>query len=366
MSGLASDGMPLEAAQPAIRGLVTARPGATGQAARLALALLALLLLGLCIALAVSVGEMPVPLATTLKALANRLLGAGYAVSRIQEGVIWDYRLSRALMAACLGGELAVAGAVLQALLRNPLAEPYVLGISAGASTGAVMVVVLGLGGGLVSLSGGAFFGALAALLAVAALATASGGGAERVILAGVVASQLFNAITAYVVTTAANAEQARGVMFWLLGNLSGVRWPDLALAAPTVLVASLVCLFQARALDAFTFGADAAMTLGIPVGRVRALLFAVTAAMTAVLVSITGTVGFVGLVVPHAARFLVGPSHARLLPASLIMGAILAVLADILSRILVPQQTLPIGVVTALFGAPAFAVILCRSRRSV
>ena len=169
MSGLASDGMPLEAAQPAIRGLVTARPGATGRAARLALALLALLLLGLCIALAVSVGEMPVPLATTLKALANRLLGAGYAVSRIQEGVIWDYRLSRALMAACLGGGLAVAGAVLQALLCNPLAEPYVLGISAGASTGAVMVVVLGLGGGLVSLSGGAFFGALAALLAVAA-----------------------------------------------------------------------------------------------------------------------------------------------------------------------------------------------------
>jgi iron complex transport system permease protein len=316
----------------------------------------ALAVLGASIALAVSVGDMRIPPGVTVRAIANRLFGTGYAVSRIQEGVIWEYRLSRALLAACLGGGLAVAGAVLQALLRNPLAEPYVLGISAGASTGAVAVVL--------TLPAGAFLGALVALGCVALLASASGGGAERVILAGVVASQLFNALTAYVVTTAANAEQARGVMFWLLGNLSGVRWADLALAAPVVLAAALACLLQARRLDAFAFGADAASALGVPVGRVRAVLFTVTAAMTAVLVSIVGTVGFVGLVVPHAARFLVGPRHARLLPASLMLGAILTVLADILSRVLVPQQTLPIGVVTALFGAPAFAVILCRARR--
>jgi iron complex transport system permease protein len=343
----------------------TARPGPAGRAARALLALggLALLLLG--IALAVSIGEMRIPLATTAQALSNRLLGTAFLVSRVQEGVIFDYRLSRALMAACLGGGLAVSGAVLQALLRNPLAEPYVLGISAGASTGAVAVVIAGFGGGLLSLSGGAFAGALLALAAVALLASASGGGGDRVILSGVVASQLFNAVTAYVVTTAANAEQARGVMFWLLGNLSGVRWPDVALAAPAVLAASLACLLHARALDAFTFGTDAAAALGIPTARVRATLFALTAAMTAVLVSIVGTVGFVGLVVPHAARLLVGPGHVRLLPACLLMGAILAVLADILSRTMIAQQTLPIGVVTALFGAPAFAIILARARRA-
>jgi iron complex transport system permease protein len=344
---------------------LTARPGRDGQAARAALALVGMGLLMMGIALAVSLGEMHIPLGTTLQALSNRLLGTGYAVSRIQEGVIWDYRLSRALMAACLGGGLAVSGAVLQALLRNALAEPYVLGISAGASTGAVAVVIAGLGGGVVSLSGGAFAGALVALAAVAMLATASGGGTDRVILAGVVASQLFNAVTAYVVTTAANAEQARGVMFWLLGNLSGVGWADLALAAPVVFAATLACMSQARALDALTFGVDAAASLGVSVGRVRALLFMLTAAMTAVLVSIVGTVGFVGLVVPHAARLLVGPGHARLLPAALLAGAILTVLADILSRVLVSQQTLPIGVVTALFGAPAFAAILCRARRT-
>ncbi|MFC0407635.1 FecCD family ABC transporter permease [Roseomonas elaeocarpi] len=331
------------------------------------------LILALAVALAVSAGEMRIPPLTVLEAMANRLLGAGFPVSRLQEGVIWDYRLSRALMAACLGGGLATAGAVLQALLRNPLAEPYVLGISAGASTGAVAVVILGLGAGTLGASLGlplglplgAFLGAAVALAAVAALATASGGGSERVILSGVVASQLFNAATAFIVTTAANAEQARGVMFWLLGSLGGTRWPDLALAAPVVLGGAAVCLLHARALDAFAFGTDAAAALGIPVGRVRATLFATTAALAAVLVAIAGTVGFVGLVVPHAARFLVGPSHARLLPASLMLGAILTVLADLASRTLVAGQTLPIGVVTALFGAPCFALILCRARRA-
>jgi iron complex transport system permease protein len=340
--------------------------GGGGWPARAALLALCLGALALSIALAVSIGEMRISLATTLRALANRLLGTGYALSRIEEGVIWEYRLSRALMAACCGAALAVSGAVLQALLRNPLAEPYILGISAGASTGAVAVVIAGFGGGLVSLSGGAFLGAVVAFAAVAALAGGAGGGGERIILAGVAGSQLFNALTSTIVTTAANAEQARGVMFWLLGNLSGVRWPDLALAAPVVLAAIAACMLHARALDAFTFGADAAASLGIAVGRVRLVLFALTAAMTATTVSIVGSIGFVGLVIPHAARFLVGPGHARLLPACVMIGAIFTVLADIVSRVLIPQQTLPIGVVTALFGAPAFAIILFRARRAV
>jgi iron complex transport system permease protein len=337
--------------------------GAGGWPVRAALVLLALALLLFSIALAVSIGEMRIPVTTTLKAIANRVVGTDYALSRIQEGVIWDYRLSRALMAACCGGALAVSGAVLQALLRNPLAEPYILGISAGASTGAVAVVIMGIGGGLVSLSGGAFLGAAIAFAAVALLASGAGGGSDRIILAGVAGSQLFNALTSYIVTTAANAEQARGVMFWLLGNLSGVRWPELGLAAPILVVAIGICMAYARALDAFMFGTDAAAALGLSVGRVRLVLFGLTAAMTATMVSLVGSIGFVGLVIPHAARFLVGPGHARLLPACLMTGAIFMVLADIISRVLIPQQTLPIGVVTALFGAPAFALILYRGR---
>ncbi|MGO4725970.1 FecCD family ABC transporter permease [Inquilinus sp. 2KB_12] len=326
---------------------------------------LAVAVLVAAIGVAVSIGEMAIPLAITFQALGNRLLGMGFALSPIQEGVIWDYRLSRAVVAACSGAALALSGAILQALLRNPLAEPYVLGISAGASTGAVAVMIAGFGGGAISLSGGAFIGAVLAFALVSLLAAGAGGGTDRIILAGVAGSQLFNALTSYIVTTSANAEQARGVMFWLLGSLGGVRWPDAHVAAPVALAGFAICILHARALDAFTFGADAAASLGIAVTRVRLVLFGATAAMTATMVSIVGSIGFVGLVIPHAARFLVGPGHIRLLPASAMIGAIFMVLADIVSRIIIPQQILPIGVVTALFGAPAFAIILYRARRT-
>jgi len=330
-----------------------------------ALTIAAFILLGLMVSLAVSIGEIAIPLATTAKAVSNRLFGTAFELSRIHQGIVWDYRLSRALVAASAGASLALCGTVLQALLRNPLAEPYVLGISAGASTGAVCVMILGFGYGVLSLSAGAFIGAVIAFLLVGILAAGVGGTSERIILCGVAGSQLFNALTSYIVTTSANAEQARGVLFWLLGSLSGVRWPDVYLSLPVALTGFVICLAHVRALDAFAFGTDAAASLGIAVRRVQFTLLAVTAAMTASVVSMVGSIGFVGLVIPHAARFLVGPAHGRLLPATALGGAIFMVGADIVSRIIIPQQILPIGVVTALFGAPAFAIILYRVRRS-
>ncbi|MDR9760752.1 iron ABC transporter permease [Rhizobium redzepovicii] len=330
-----------------------------------ALTISGLLLLGLMISLAVSIGEIAIPLATTAEAVSNRLFGTQFELSRIHQGIVWDYRLSRALVAASAGASLSLCGSVLQALLRNPLAEPYVLGISAGASTGAVCVMILGLGYGVLGLSSGAFIGAVIAFLLVGFLATGAGGTGERIILCGVAGSQLFTALTSYIVTTSANAEQARGILFWLLGSLSGVRWPDVYLSVPIALTGFVICMAHVRALDAFAFGTDAAASLGIAVRRVQFLLFGLTAAMTASVVSMVGSIGFVGLVIPHAARFLVGPGHRRLLPATALGGAIYMVGADIVSRIIIPQQVLPIGVVTALFGAPAFAVILYRVRRS-
>ncbi|NKJ40071.1 iron ABC transporter permease [Rhizobium sp. SG570] len=333
--------------------------------ALLALTIAAIVLLALMISLAVSIGEISIPLATTAKAVANRLMGTDFELSRIHQGIVWDYRLSRALVAASAGASLALSGVILQAMLRNPLAEPYVLGISAGASTGAVCVMILGLGSGILGLSGGAFLGAIAAFLFVGLLATGVGGTSERIILCGVAGSQLFNALTSYIVTTSANAEQARGVMFWLLGSLSGVRWPDVYLSGPVAIVGFAICMGHVRVLDAFVFGTDAAASLGIAVRRAQIVLLGTTALMTAAVVSIVGSIGFVGLVIPHAARFLVGPSHDRLLPAAALTGAIFMVGADIVSRIIIPQQILPIGVVTALFGAPAFAIILYRARRT-
>ncbi|PPY29839.1 FecCD family ABC transporter permease [Cronobacter sakazakii] len=325
---------------------------------------LSVVVLALVIALSVGIGELSIPLQTTFAAVTNKLGLTAVPLNRIHETVIWDFRLSRALVAACSGAGLAICGAVLQSLLKNALAEPYVLGVSAGASTGAVSIVVLGIGSGAVSLSVGAFTGAFAAFAFVALLTNGARGGNERTILAGVAASQLFNAITAYTISTAASAQQARDVMFWLLGSFSGVRWPEFQLVLAVVVIGLVVCLWHAKALDAFTFGDDAAASLGIPVGYVRLILFAVTALMTAAIVSMAGSIGFVGLVVPHVMRYFFGPLHRWLLIACAMMGAILMVLADIASRTLIAPQSLPVGVVTALVGVPFFAVILYRSRR--
>ncbi|RJL01464.1 iron ABC transporter permease [Paracoccus aestuarii] len=338
-----------------------ALPGRGGFAALLAMSAMALTL---AVALAVSIGEMRVPLATVGLSLTNHLGWTEAPISRIQDSVIWDLRLSRALVAALCGAGLAICGAILQSLLRNTLAEPYVLGVSAGASTGAVAVIILGVGAGAVSLSAGAFVGALAAFAFVALLSDGGRGGPDRTILAGVAAAQLFNALTAYVVTTSGNAQQARDVMFWLLGSFGGVRWPEFQLLAVVMLIGLAICIWYARALDAFTFGDDAAASMGIPVGRVRVVLFATTALITATIVSMVGSIGFVGLVVPHAVRFLIGPGHMRLLPACAVVGAVFMVLADIVSRSVMTQATLPIGIVTALVGVPCFSLILWRARR--
>ncbi|MFB2551972.1 FecCD family ABC transporter permease [Ensifer soli] len=310
-----------------------------------------------------AIGETAIPFSTVAQTVANRLWNAGYPLEPLDEGIVWSYRMSRAVVAAACGASLALSGVVLQSLLRNPLADPYILGISAGASTGAVGVAILGVGAGVLTMPLGAFLGAVVAFLLVSLLAVRAGRGTAAIILAGVAGSQLFNALTSFIVTKAATAEQARGIMFWLLGNLSGVRWPDAWLAVPAALAGLVVCLMHARALDAFTFGAESAASLGISVRRTYLALVGVAAMMTAVMVSIVGSIGFVGLVIPHAARLLVGVRHGVLLPASALIGAVFMILADILSRTLIPGQVLPIGVITALVGAPAFAVILGQRR---
>ncbi|WP_323717834.1 FecCD family ABC transporter permease [Paracoccus aminovorans] len=346
---------------------MTRERGFSGLDARfLLLVPVCLVVLALAIALAVGIGEMPIPIGTVARSVTNHMGWTTAEISRIQDSVIWDLRLSRALVAALCGAGLAICGAILQSLLRNTLAEPYVLGVSAGASTGAVAIIILGVGAGAVSLSAGAFAGALAAFAFVAILSGGGRGGADRTILSGVAAAQLFNALTAYIVTTSGNAQQARDVMFWLLGSFGGVRWPEFQLLVVVILMGLAVCIWYARALDAFTFGDDAAASLGIAVERVRLVLFAVTALITATIVSMVGSIGFVGLVVPHAVRILVGPGHMRLLPSCALVGAVFMVLADIVSRSVMVQQTLPIGIVTALVGVPCFSLILYRQRRAL
>ncbi|BBE44205.1 iron chelate uptake ABC transporter family permease subunit [Rhodococcus erythropolis] len=314
-------------------------------------------------AVAITLGPAGLSVGEVASIVIGHLGGTAADVTPIRDGIVWDLRLPRTLLAALCGAGLGLCGAIMQSLLRNPLADPFVLGISSGASTGAVLIVILGVGSGEIGLSSGAFIGAVISFALVLLLAHAAGGTPDRVILAGVAATQLFSALTSFIVITSADPEQTRGVMFWLLGSLGGADWLDVALCAAVVAVGLVVCLTHSRALDAFAFGEDAASSLGVNVWRVRVTLLLATALMTAVIVSVAGAIGFVGLVLPHAARALVGPSHRRLLPASALIGSIFLVWVDAVARTAIAPQELPAGVVTALVGVPAFAVILWRRK---
>ncbi|MGH1563873.1 FecCD family ABC transporter permease [Mumia sp. DW29H23] len=315
------------------------------------------------VAVAVTIGPSDLTARDVASVVVAKITGGDSGLTGIQDGIVWDLRLPRTVLAALCGAGLAVCGVVLQSLLRNPLADPFVLGISSGASTGAVAIVVLGVGAGSVGLATGAFAGALVAFGLVLVLATAAGGTTDRVVLAGVAATQLFSALTSFIVFTAADAEQTRGVLFWLLGSLASATWTDVAACAVVVLVGLVACLVSASSLDAFTFGSDAAASLGVGVGRTRLLLLAVTALMTAVIVSTSGAIGFVGLVLPHVARALVGVRHRLVLPISALVGAVFLVWVDTAARTVLDPQELPVGVATALIGVPGFVLVMLRRR---
>lgn len=343
--------------------LLTIRPARPVRATALLWAAAGLVLLALSVAVAITIGPADIGVGEVGSVVAAHLGGGASELSPIRDGIVWDLRLPRTLLAAVCGAGLALCGAVMQSLLRNPLADPFVLGVSSGASTGAVAVVVLGVGGGLLSVTGGAFLGAVVSFALVLLLSHTLGGSTDRVVLAGVAAMQLFSALTSFVVMTAADAETTRGVLFWLLGSLAGAGWNDVWVCLAVLAVALLICGGHARTLDAFAFGEEAAASLGVAVARTRLVLLCVTALLTAALVSAAGAIGFVGLVLPHAARALAGPGHARLLPVTALAGAVFLVWADTLARTVLDPQEVPVGVVTSLIGVPAFVLVLYRTR---
>lgn len=325
--------------------------------------------LGLSIVTAAFVGTAQVGpgdvLGIVLRHAGLGAIAPGPPVPPLIDSLIWESRLPRVLLAATVGAGLSVSGAVLQSVTRNPLAEPYLLGVSSGASTGAVLVMVLGVGAGAVTLSTGAFAGALAAFGIVLLLI---GGGRvadpARVVLTGVLVSQFFSAITSLVLMLDGDADATRGFTYWLLGSLSGARWEPLAAAAAVIVPGILLCLLYAAALDAFTFGWDTASSLGIDVARARAALMILAALVTAAAVAASGAIGFVGLLVPHVVRLLAGPGHRLLLPLAALTGATFLVWVDTFARSAFTPHEVPVGVITALLGAPAFALVLRRTGR--
>jgi len=315
------------------------------------------------VVLAATIGPAGLAPADVLASIGAHLGLGNATLSPLHDGIVWELRMPRVLTAAAVGAGLAICGVVMQALTRNPLADPYLLGLSSGASVGAVVVLVLGL---QIALPFAAFAGALAALGATLGLARAAGGlSPTTTVLAGLAVSAVFGAVTSLVIFWSATSDSYREMLNWLLGSLSGADWPATALAAGALAAVGLPLLTRGRTLDAFAFGDTAASALGIHVGRTRTTLLVATALLTGALVSVSGAIGFVGLILPHAVRLVVGARHRALLPLSALTGAIFLVWVDTGARTLFDPRELPVGILTALVGGPVFALLMLRARRT-
>ncbi len=295
-------------------------------------------------------------------------LGAGDALAALAGGgdataraIVWELRAPRVVLGFLVGGSLAVSGAALQALVRNPLADPYLLGLSGGASLGAVLAIVAGVAS-LWAMPLAAFVGALLTIVAVYRLALAAGGGLDSrvLLLAGVVIGAFAGAITSGILSVTESV-RVRSAMLWLLGGLGGVGWTGVAALAVYALPALAILVREARALDLLALGEEPAQHLGADVARTKRRVYVAASLLTAAAVAAAGIVGFVGLVVPHAVRLLRGPAHRGLLPAAFVLGGALLIVADAGARTLFAPQELPVGVITAAVGVPLFAVLLRR-----
>ncbi|GLQ35170.1 ABC transporter permease [Amylibacter marinus] len=325
--------------------------------------LLAAIILIALLALSTIYGATQIPLADALDAV---FLGLSQGEMSPVHRIVYDLRLPRALFAAVIGAGLGVVGVVLQTATRNDLADPFLFGLSSGAAAGAVFVItVTGDILGFWTLPLAAFCGGLVASGIVLALVHGLRSGTpEKLILAGLAVSFLFSAITNYLIFSGDN-RAAHTVIFWMLGGLGLARWETFPLVSAGLILILGFALYRNRWLDALLTGDLTASTLGIPVRGLRFRLFFVAALASAVFVSVAGVIGFVGLMVPHIARGIVGPLHRHLIPASAMCGAILLTTSDILSRLLLAPQELPVGIVTTSIGAVFVFILLFKTARA-
>jgi len=295
-------------------------------------------------------------------------LGRGSAMSPAERAILLEVRLPRVLLAAVLGGALTTAGVVFQALLRNPLADPYVLGVSGGASVGGVVALLLGLGGAAAPLGGlgvpfAAFCGALGALLAIERIATVDGRLAiHTLLLTGVIVNATTGAVI-FFLQSVASSEQLHAMVFYLMGSVPSLGYREVGLAAALTAAGVAALYAGARSYNALALGESGAQALGVDVERLKRRSFVLGSLLTAVAVSTGGLIGFVGLVVPHALRLLFGPDHRLLLPAAFLGGGAFLVLCDLGARLVLAPNELPVGVVTAVVGGPFFLMLLRRRR---
>lgn len=326
----------------------------------LALLLLASLVVGVVTGpVSISVGESAQIVLNQLGLLGSSTLDAAHRT------IIVEIRLPRALTAALVGLILAISGGVMQGIFRNPLADPYLVGIASGASAGAALVIALHLERGRFSLPFGSFLGGAIAVIAIYRLSLRAGRTSRAsllsLILAGIALGTLFSAVTSFLITI--SGEELREIVFWIMGGLGRANWTYLPLLTAIGLLGAGLILIFARDLNAMALGEAGARHLGIDPERLQRLLLGIVTLMTGAAVAVSGTIGFVGLITPHALRLVVGPDQRLLLPASALAGASFLVLSDSLARTVLQPVELPVGIITAFVGVPFFLYLLLRTR---
>jgi iron complex transport system permease protein len=321
----------------------------------------------------IAVGSTHIPAGTVVRVLSSHFFPAGWIdlsdVPQSEQVVVWLIRSPRVLVAALVGAALAVAGALMQGMFQNPMASPDIIGTSAGGGFGAVLALVTGLAAhSLFYLPIISFAGALLSLAAIYILTTRRGRTPiAMLLLAGIALNALLGAGTSFVITLSwVRYEVAQEIVFWLLGGLDSRTWEHVWLAAPCVVIGTGVAVLYSRDLDILLTGEETASSLGVDVEHIKRILLTAAALLTGASVAVSGVIGFVGLVVPHIVRLLVGPAHRRLVPACALTGAAFLILTDLLARTLHRPEEIRLGIITAVFGAPFFLYLLVRHRREV
>ncbi len=325
-----------------------------------------LALLAACV-IALGLGSVALPVSQVVTILFQPIIQPDLTEHSIEHSIIWLIRMPRILVAALVGASLAMAGAQMQGLLQNPLASPDIIGTSSGAALGAVLALVTGLASvSILYLPAFAFVGAFIALFTVYSLATWQGETPmATLLLAGIAVNAFIGALTSFLITLVwQDYEIATQIIFWLLGSLESRTWTHVGLIVPCTVIGITVALFYSRDLDLLLTGRETAQSLGVEVERVKRIILMGAALLTASAVAVSGMIGFIGLVVPHIVRLLIGPQHRYLLPASALTGALLMVCLDSIARSILAPQELRIGILTALLGAPFFLFLLLRQRR--
>ncbi len=333
------------------------------------LILILVLSLGLIfsILLAVTFGSSPIPFSDVYRVILNQLFGIGddavYGTGPLHDIIIY-IRLPRLLLAGAVGRGLAVCGVVMQAIVKNPLADPYILGVSSGASLGATVAIMLGIG----SFLGSNFVGVMGcagafgiSLLVMLVANIGSPSNSVKLLLAGMALSSVCSAFSSFVVFFAHDKEGMMSITYWLMGSLAGANWGNIAVILPLVILCVFFFITQYRVLNLMLLGDEVSITLGTDLHKYRNVYLLVTSLMIGFIVYASGMIGFVGLIIPHVVRILVGTDHKKLIPISCLMGAILLVWADVLCRVMIKGTELPIGILISMIGAPCFIYLMAK-----